>query len=147
MQRHDESGRLVLPQITALAPWGGLSGALAALRTCDDLLSRPGGVWGCGAVMRPYVSDSAPPSPQVVLRGDKGEGRAWVSAILTGKEELSKHIGAAMATWLRKLNSCQVAGCEHRKLVRGFCAQARTRPAHAHSCGMCSTLIARTQHA
>ena len=59
----------------------------------------------------------------VVLRSDKGEGRQWVSAILTGKVELSKHIGAAMSTWLRKLNGCQVAGCEQGKLVRGFCAQ------------------------
>ena len=59
----------------------------------------------------------------VVIRSDKGEGRQWVSAILTGKVELSKHIGAAMSTWLRKLNGCQVAGCEQGKLVRGFCAQ------------------------
>ena len=59
----------------------------------------------------------------VVLRSDKGEGRQWVSAILTGKVELSRHIGAAMSTWLRKLNGCQVAGCEQGKLVRGFCAQ------------------------
>ena len=59
----------------------------------------------------------------VVLRADKGEGRVWVRALLEAKEELSRHMGAAMSTWLRKLNGCQVPGCEHAKLVRGFCAQ------------------------
>lgn len=89
----------------------------------------------------------------VVLRADKGEGRVWVSKLLSAKEvlrdrsrvaashsptarrppvpapvpapparphaqNLSRHMGAATSTWLRKLNGCQVPGCEHKKMVR-----------------------------
>ena len=62
-------------------------------------------------------------SRSVVLRAEKGEGRVWVRAILQAKEALGHYLDAAISTWQKKLNACQVPGCDAPKCIRGFCAQ------------------------
>lgn len=51
-RQHGSGAALVVPQLTALVSWGGISGPLVAPRTWDESLSRSGPRW-CGHVARP----------------------------------------------------------------------------------------------